>query len=485
MEVRVFSTAPFDKFRRRAESGAMSETDHRAPHDGDFLGAEALTSERMEAVAAAIAAADKPALLAEIAEFHESDVAEMIALLPPDARAAFTRLVGADIPAAVFAELDEGVRDEVVEHLDLETLIATIQALESDDAVGVLEDVDLSERAEILERIPETDRLVLERSLDFPEDSAGRLMQSGFVAVPPYWTVGRTIDHLRETEDLPDSFLEIIIVDPMHKPVGVVKLDRILRTQRPVAVGDVIDADFTLIPATTDREEVARLFERYNLVSAAVVDENQRMLGVITADDVIEVIADEAGEDILLLGGVGDEAVTDTVLRAARGRFSWLFVNLATAIAASVVIALFDASIEQMVALAILMPIVASMGGNAGTQTLTITVRSLATQDIIPLNARRAIYRELGIGFINGAAFAAIVGLVGAFWFDDVPLGVVLAAAMIANMVVAAAAGILVPIGLHRARIDPAVASGVFVTTVTDVIGFFAFLGFATIFLLA
>lgn len=242
--------------------------------------------------------------------------------------------------------------------------------------------------------------------------------------------------------------------------------------------------DFTVIPANMDREDVARLFERYNLVSAAVVDADERLVGVITADDVFEVIAEEAGEDILLLGGVGDEAVSDTVVATARGRASWLFLNLLTAIAASVVIGLFDASIESMVALAILMPIVASMGGNAGTQTLTMTVRSLTTQELQAVNAVRMVYRELGVGLLNGVVFAIVTGLMGALWFDNIMLGLVLAAAMVVNLVVAALVGILIPISLHRSGIDPAVASGVFVTTVTDVTGFLSFLGFATIFLL-
>ena len=309
-------------------------------------------------------------------------------------------------------------------------------------------------------------------------------MQSGFIAVPPFWTVGQTIDYLRESDDLPDDFLEIYISDPTHTPVGVVHLAEILRAQRPSPMESLLHDDFTVIDAQTDREEVARLFERYNLVSAPVVDEDQRLIGVITADDVFEVIAEEASEDILRLGGVGDEAVSDSLVQTARGRISWLFVNLLTALAASLVIGLFDASIERMVALAVLMPIVASMGGNAGTQTLTITVRGLATQELLPVNQSRVVLRELGVGFLNGVVFAIIAGLVGALWFDDILLGGVLAAAMVVNLIIAALAGILIPIGLDRAGIDPAVASSVFVTTVTDVIGFFAFLGFATIFLL-
>jgi magnesium transporter len=308
-------------------------------------------------------------------------------------------------------------------------------------------------------------------------------MQTEFVAVPPFWTVGQTIDHLREAENLPDEFLELYVTDPTHTPIGVVHLSELLRSQRPAVVEALLHDDFTIIACDTDREEVARLFERYNLVSAPVVDEDQRLLGVITADDVFEVIADEAGEDILRLGGVGDETVTDSVLETARGRVSWLLLNLMTAVAASLVIGLFDASIERMVALAVLMPIVASMGGNAGTQTLTITVRGLATQELMPVNLARVVAREFGVGLLNGVVFAVIAGSLGAYWFDDILLGGVLAAAMVVNLVVAALAGILIPVGLDRAGIDPAVASSVFVTTVTDVIGFLVFLGFATVIL--
>ncbi len=461
----------------------MSENSTETPQEGEYLGAESLTPELFEALIELIRADDDVALKADLENRHESDIAEIITVLPADLRRSLLEQVGADLPPEVFAELDDAIRDDVLDIVDTDTVVATVQQLDSDDAVFVLEDMDDAERQEVLEQIPQTERLVLQRSLDFPEDSAGRLMQSEFISVPPFWTVGQTIDYLRETADLPDDFLEIYVTDPTHTPVGVVHLAEILRAQRPHAMETLLHDDFTVIEAAIDREEVARLFERYNLVSAPVVDDDQRLIGVITADDVFEVIAEEAGEDILRLGGVGDEAVTDSVLEAARGRVSWLFLNLLTAIAASLVIGLFDASIEKMVALAILMPIVASMGGNAGTQTLTITVRGLATQELLPVNAARVVYRELGVGFLNGFVFAIVTGIVGALWFGDPMLGIVLAAAMIVNLVVAALAGILIPISLDRMGIDPAIASSVFVTTVTDVIGFFAFLGFATLLL--
>jgi len=461
----------------------MSENSTEPLQDSEYLGADSLTPARFEALTELIRTNQTEALKAELADRHEADIAEIITVLPAELRRNMLEQIGADLPAEVFAELDDATRDDVLDIIDTDTVIAKVQELDSDDAVFVLEDMDDAERQEVLEQIPQTDRLVLERSLDYPEDSAGRLMQSEFISVPPFWTVGQTIDYLRETADLPDDFLEIYVTDPTHTPIGVVHLAEILRAQRPRAMESLLHDDFTIIEASIDREEVARLFERYNLVSAPVVDDDQRLIGVITADDVFEVIAEEAGEDILRLGGVGDEAVTDTVFETARGRVSWLFLNLLTAVTASLVIGLFDASIEKMVALAILMPIVASMGGNAGTQTLTITVRGLATQELLPVNAARVIYRELGVGFLNGFIFAVVTGIVGALWFDDAMLGAVLAAAMIVNLVVAALAGILIPISLDRMGIDPAVASSVFVTTVTDVIGFFAFLGFATLLL--
>ena len=467
------------KVENLGETPQLQEPEAELPGFGETITPDFLHNIRQQ-----LNREDKVALLTTFQDVHEADIAELITLLSHDHRASFMRLVGSDIPAAVFAELDDGVRDEVVEYIDIDTLVATVQELDSDDAVFVLEDLDTQEQQEVLQKISASDRALLERALEFPEDSAGRLAQSEFVAVPPFWTVGQTIDYLRENEDLPTHFLEIFVVDPRHQPVGVVHLSEVLRTQRPVTMENIIDDDFTVIAATDDREDVARLFERYNLVSAAVVDAERRLLGVITADDVFEVIAEEAGEDILLLGGVGDENVSDSVVEAARGRFSWLFLNLLTAICASLVIGYFDGSIEQMVALAVLMPIVASMGGNAGTQTLTITVRSLATQEISALNAARVVYRELGIGLLNGILFAIVTGAVGMVWFGDTILGVVLAAAMIVNLIVAALAGILIPLGLDRAGIDPAIASSVFVTTVTDVVGFLAFLGFATLFLL-
>jgi magnesium transporter len=308
-------------------------------------------------------------------------------------------------------------------------------------------------------------------------------MQTDFISVPPFWSVGQTIDYMREEEDLPDSFTQIWVVDPTHHLIGRVALDRLLRTQRPILIDDITSTDLNQITVEQDQEDVALEFERYDLMSAPVVDIDGRLLGVVTADDVMEVIQEEAEEDIHRLGGVGDESITDSVLRTTRSRFIWLLVNLATAVLASWVISRFDATIEQMVSLAVLMPIVASMGGNAGTQSMTVAVRALATRDLGRVNAMRVILRETVVGLLNGVLFALIVGGVAYFWFGSDILGMVIAAAMVINMLVAGLFGILIPLALDTLDIDPAVASGVFVTTVTDVVGFFAFLGLAAIWL--
>lgn len=448
------------------------------------LTTESITPERLEKISALVAGGAQEAVLAELADEHEADIAKAIGLLPYTHRTELVRLVGNDLPAEVFAELEDHIRNEVVEFLDLDTLVATVQKLDSDEAVFVLEDMKESEREEVLKQISPPEREVLKRALDFPEESAGRLMRSEYVSVPPDWSVGQTIDYLREADTLPASFLEIFIIDSNRKPLGAVYPSEVLRTNREVDMQSLIDDAFTLIPADMNTQEIGLLFERYNLLSVGVIDEAGRLLGVVTADDVIEVVTQTAGDDILHLGGVAADSFTHTIRESVRGRFSWLFLNLLTAIFASIVIALFDASIEKMVALAVLMPIVASMGGNAGTQALTVAVRSLSQKDLRIVDARRAIIRELTIGLINGALFALVGGVLGYIWFGSIALGGVLAASMIITLAAAGLAGILTPIWLDKMGIDPAIASGVVVTTVTDVVGFFVFLGFATLFLL-
>ena len=329
-----------------------------------------------------------------------------------------------------------------------------------------------------------SERVALERNLDYPEETAGRLMQADFVAVAPYWTVGQVIDHARDTDDLPDTFSEIFVVDPAFRVLGSVELSRLLRSKRDVPVSEIMDPDMHVVVATEDQEEVARKFERYDLYSAPVVDANDRLVGIITVDDVVEVIQSEADEDMMALGGVGDESLADTVLKTSRSRVPWLVVNLGTAVLASFVIKQFDATIDQMVALAVLMPIVASIGGNAGTQTMTVTVRALATSKLGAANAPRIITRETLVGLVNGLLLSIPIAGVVFVAFGSSKLGAVIGAAMIVNLLAAALAGILIPLTLNRLKLDPAPASGVFVTMVTDCVGFFAFLGLATYFLI-
>lgn len=425
-----------------------------------------------------------PAVRRLLKDLRPADLAELMEVMRPQDLRPLVEMLGADFNKEVLSELDEAIRDDIIAMLEPEDLAAAVQEMDSDDAVYVLEDMDEREQREVLNQIPAEDRAALEQSLDYPEDSAGRMMQRKLVAVPPFWDVGQTIDYMREAQELPDEFYEIFVVDPAYRPLGTVALAKIMRTKRPVKVSDIMAEEQSLIPVTMDREHVALQFTKYDLISAAVVDENDRLVGVITVDDIVEVISDEADEDILRLGGVGEESISDTVVETTQSRFSWLFVNLLTAILASGVIAFFGGTIEEMVALAILMPIVASMGGNAGTQTMTVAVRALATRDLVPLNASRVMTREVLVGFLNGLIFAVLMGIVGGLWFQNVELGLVLASAMIINMVVAGFAGIAIPLGLDRAGVDPAIASGVFLTTVTDVVGFFVFLGLAALVLL-
>ncbi|RME94841.1 MAG: magnesium transporter [Alphaproteobacteria bacterium] len=444
----------------------------------------ALDSEFVSLVIAAIEDRDKRRLKTLCGDLHDADLADLIESLRPEQRSFLIDALGKALSPAALSELEEPVRDQVLESMPTAEVARAVRKLDVDDAVYLLEDLDEEEQEEILAKLPKEERIALERSLEYPEDSAGRLMQTAFIAVPPFWTVGQTIDYLREDDDLPNSFSEIYVVDADYHLLGAVPLDRLLRTKRPVKIEAITEKEIHPIEAEMDQEETARIFERYNLLSAPVVDENGRIVGVIMVDDIVDVIQEEAEEDIHRLGGVGDESVTDSVWRITRGRFVWLLVNLGTALLASWVISLFDATIQQMVALAVLMPVVASMGGNAATQTMTVAVRALATRELGAVNMMRVIFRECAVGFLNGLLFALIMGVVAYFWFGSDQLGLVIAVAMVINMFVAGLSGILIPVILDHADIDPAIASGVFVTTVTDVIGFFAFLGLASIWLI-
>ena len=430
-------------------------------------------------VSDAIAESDAAGLKELTGDLHATELAHLIEALKSDQRAPLVQLLGDDFDYTALTELDEAVRLEIVEEIPNAEIARAVQDLDSDDAVYILEDLDEEDRHEILAKLPFTERIRLRRALDYPEESAGRRMQSEFVAVPPFWSVGQTIDYMRSDDDLPDRFSQIFVIDPTFRLLGAVDLDRILRTGRSVRVEDIMHEQVHSIQGDMDQEEAAQIMQQYDLLSAAVVDDSDRLVGVLTIDDIVDVINEEAEEDLLRMGGVGDEELSDSVADTTKSRFLWLLLNLGTAVLASAVISLFDATIEQMVALAVLMPIVASMGGNAGTQTMTVAVRALATRELDTYNTRRIIGRETLVGFINGCLFAIIIGAVTVLWFNDVQLGVVIAVAMVVNMVAAALAGILIPIVLDKFKADPAIASGVFVTTVTDVVGFFAFLGLA------
>ncbi|MEA2914769.1 MAG: magnesium transporter [Bradyrhizobium sp.] len=438
--------------------------------------------EFVEEIARAIHAAETPLLREVVAELHEADLGDLIAALEPDDRVSLVELTGTDFDFSALNEVDDSVREEILDELEPETVAEGVRELQSDDAVELLEGLDEADQEEILDKLPATERVALERSLEYPENSAGRRMQTEFIAVPPDWTVGQAIDHMRDAPNLPDRFYEIYAVDKAQHWQGAVSLDALLRSRRPVPLADLIDEDRRRVSVLDDQEEVARLFGKYNLVAAPVVDTENRLVGVITVDDVVDVIEEEADEDLKALGGVtSDEELSDSVWTIAKGRFNWLLVNLATAFLASSVLGLFEGQLEKMVALAVLAPIVASQGGNAATQTMTVAVRALATRELGANNAVRVVIREGLVGLVNGLAFAVITGIAAVLWFKIPALGVVIGLAIVCNLVAGALGGILIPMVLERVRADPAVASGTFVTTITDVVGFFSFLGIATL----
>jgi magnesium transporter len=426
-----------------------------------------------------LAAGEADQVIEMMEPLHAADVGDVLEALDRDERLALIKMLGDHFDFSALTEVDEAVRSDLMEELSNAEIARGVAGLDNDDAVYILEDIDVPDREDILSQMPAFERLSLRRSLDFPEESAGRRMQTDFIAIPPFWTVGQTLDYLRDEKDLPDEFFQIYVVDPSYNLLGTIPLDRFLRANRQTRIEEIMNSNVIEIEATEDQEEAARTFERYDLVEVAVVDENKRLVGILTIDDIVDVIHEEAGEDIRRLAGVGDEEISDDVWDTLKSRLTWLFVNLLTAILASTVIGLFDGTIQQMVALAVLMPIVASMGGNAGTQTMTITVRALAMRELDRHKIRRLVFRETMVGCLNGAFFAVIMGVVAAIWFHNWGLGVVMGMALIVNLFSAGLAGILIPLGLNKVKIDPAVASSAFVTTVTDVVGFFSFLYFA------
>ena len=414
-------------------------------------------------------------------DLHPSDVANLIENLSYDTRVKLIEIESFNIAPEIFIELNESIQGEVLKLLSINSIANIIKRLESDDAVSILENIEIEKKNLILDKLPPKDRFLLEEGLSYPEDSAARIMQREFTAIPSDWTVGQTIDYLRESNDLPQEFLEIFIVDNDFKPIGIVPSSRVLRTPREFKMNSIMREMPVLISVNMDKEEVGHTFENYNLVSAGVVNKNNKLVGMITADDVVTVVQEEAEEDILRLAGVGDEEITDTVFVKTKRRFNWLLINLATALLASWVISIFGAEIEKVVALAFLMPIVASMGGNAGMQTLAVTIRAIATKELSSSNINQIIGKEFFIGVLNGIIFAVITAVVVHLWFKQIDLSIIIAASMVLNMIVAGLFGILIPVTLKKMNIDPALASSVFVTTVTDIIGFLSFLGIGSL----
>ncbi len=417
-------------------------------------------------------------------EMHPSDAADIIEHLNDGDREKLIKLNSFRIDPEVFIELNESIQSEVIKYLSSDTIVSILKNLESDNAIKILENLDEKNKDIVLNLLPPKDRFVLQESLSYPEDTAARLMQREFTAIPSNWSVGQTIDYLRENKDLPEEFLEIFIVDNEFKPIGTVPSSKVLRTPRDTKMQTIMLATQLSIPVDMDQEEVGHLFENYNLNSACVVDKNNKLVGMITSDDVLTVLKEEAEEDALRLAGVGDEEITDGVLKKTKRRFNWLLLNLFTAVVASIVIGFFQEDIKKVVALAVLMPIVASMGGNAGMQTLAVTIRTLATNELTKNNFSQNIIKEFLIGILNGFIFAAISAIIVQIWFQDITLSLIISISMILNMIVAGLFGILVPVTLKKMKIDPAIASSVFVTTITDVIGFLSFLGIGAYFFL-
>ena len=443
-----------------------------------------IDKQKMAIVLSALASGNRVDLTEVLEPLHPADIADIIEQLNTTDRARFIRLYDTEFYGDILSEIDEHIREEVISELKPDVLAEAVRDLESDDVVDIVEDLEEEQKETILEALDEGDRVAVQSLLSYPEQSAGRLMQREVVMAPEHWSVGMAIDFLRNDAILPEQFYHIVLVDPRLHPVGNVSLGKLMSSKRSVLLKEIIEDVFQVIPADQNEADVAYAFNQYHLISAPVVDMENRVVGVITIDNAMVVLDEELEEDIMLLAGIGDSSVSDTIIETVRGRLPWLAVNLVTAILASIVIAQFEATIAQFVALAILMPIIASMGGNAATQSLTVAVRAIATKDISSTNIGRVIRREVGVGILTGLIFAVSMGLIGVFWFGTAMLGVVIAISMLINLVVANLAGTTIPVILEKLGIDPALASGAFVTTVTDVVGFFAFLSIAGILLL-
>lgn len=442
-------------------------------------------ADRVEAILAAVEAKDA-ARVAELLEpLHAADIADLLEQIGAADRRALLALWSGEVDGEILSEIDESIREEVIESLPPEVVAEAMRELDTDDVVDILEDLDLPQQGLILDALEDVDRIAVQQAMGYPEESAGRLMQREVVVAPEHWTVGEAIDYLREVEHLPDQFYHVILVDPRMKPTGYVTLGRLLSSLRTVRLKDILEDSFRTIPATESEADVAYMFNQYHLISTPVVDVTGRLVGVITIDDAMNVLDEEHEQDMLRLAGVGDDSsLSDGVWATARQRLPWLVVNLFTASLSAFVISRFESTIATLVTLAALMPIVASTGGIAGTQSLAVAVRALATRSLTSANAKRVVMREMVGGLLNGVSLAIILGMAGFLIFGDWKLGVVLGLAMITNQLVAALGGVLVPLGLHRLKLDPALASGTFVTTLTDVLGYLAFLGLASVVLL-
>ncbi len=443
-----------------------------------------LTPDLLRAIIDAVDAEDLVRLEALVVPLHAADKADLLEQMGGAQRRVLIEAFGPDMEAEILPDLDDAVLDDLRKVLGLEEFARLVGKLDSDDVVEVVADLDGTVRREVLDAVPAPERRAVEQGLTFPEDSAGRLMRHGVVALPAFWSVGQTIDHLRHAADLPDEFYAVFVVDPGHRPLGVIALATLIRSDREVGLTSLVGSEPLTVKADTDQEEVSWLFQQYGLSEVAVVDGNDRLLGTITFDDMVDVLSEESEEDVLRLGGVAGTDLNQGVIDTTRKRFWWLFINLGTAVLGSVVIGMFEGAIQEIVALAILMPIVASMGGNAGTQTMTVAVRALATRDLTRANGLRVIGKEILVGTLNGVLFAVITGLVAWAWFQSPLLGVVIAMAMVANLAVAGFIGAATPLVLERFGIDPAIAASVFLTTVTDVVGFFVFLALGALLLL-
>ncbi len=462
------------------------ELEEDAPEEEAERSDYALEPKTVAAVLYAVEIDDREKLVELMDPLHAADIADLLEQINAFDRSRLIRLYGMEFDGDILSELDESIREDVIAVLTPQVLTQAVRDMDSDDVVDLIEDLEDAQQEAILGALEDTERAAVQQSLTYPEYSAGRLMQREVVMAPEHWTVGEAIDFLRATpeEDLPDQFYHIIMVDPRLHPVGNITLGKLMRSKRATPLKDLLEETFQIIPAMRDEGDVAYAFNQYHLISAPVVDDEGRLIGVITIDDAMAVLDEEHEEDILRLAGVGDGSLSDRVVETTKQRLPWLAVNLVTAIAASMVISQFEVAIAQIVALAVLMPIVASMGGNAGTQSLTVAVRAIATKDLTGSNVWRVIRRECLVGLVNGVIFALVMGVVGIIWFGSPALGYVIAVAMVINMVVAGLAGTGIPILLEKVGVDPALASGAFVTTVTDVVGFFAFLGLAAVVLL-